>query len=205
MSAMDIDKPLDEMIKAKPRGARRGGRGGRGGARGGAGVATSTSARARYATAVPKAAGATPAAKPITAEASKIIISNLPADVTEAAVRDLMQSTVGPTKSVQLTYTAAGKSTGTATILFKNKGDGNKAYAAYNNRMIDNQRPMKVELALDPNQMVSLASRVAPAPTARGAPAKRGRTPRPRNPRPAKKTADELDAEMAAYKTDAAA
>jgi THO complex subunit 4 len=41
-----------------------------------------------------------------------------------------MQSTVGPVKSVQMVYTATGKSTGQATVLFKNKGDGNKAHAA---------------------------------------------------------------------------
>ncbi len=55
---------------------------------------------------------------------------------------------------------------------------------------------MKVELALDPSQMVSLASRVAPAPATRGtATARRGRGAA-RNPRSAKKTAEELDAEM---------
>jgi THO complex subunit 4 len=77
---------------------------------------------------VPKAAA--PAAKPIAAEASKIIISNLPGDVTEAAVRDLMQSTVGPVRTVQMSYTSTGKSTGAATVIFKNKGDANKAHAA---------------------------------------------------------------------------
>ena len=39
-----------------------------------------------------------------------------------------MQSTVGPVKSVQLNYTSTGKSTGVATVLFRNKGDGNKAH-----------------------------------------------------------------------------
>jgi hypothetical protein len=79
MASMDIDKPLDELIAAKPR-ARRGGRGGR---------APQSTARTRYAGAVPKAASqpTRAAAKPIAADASKVIISNLPADVTEAAVR----------------------------------------------------------------------------------------------------------------------
>ncbi|KAK1927238.1 hypothetical protein DB88DRAFT_477337 [Papiliotrema laurentii] len=197
MSAMDLDKPLDEIIASKPRTRR----GGRGGPRGG----SASSTRARYATTVPKAA-APPAVKPIAAEASKIIISNLPNDVTEAAVRDLMQSTIGPVKSVQMTYTATGKSTGSATVLFRNKGDANKAYASYHNRMIDNQRPMKVEIALDPSQVVSLASRVAPAPArAAAAGPRRGRGGRPRAARPAKKTAEELDADMAAYKDTTAA
>ncbi|RSH88799.1 hypothetical protein EHS25_003027 [Saitozyma podzolica] len=201
MASMDIDKPLDELIAAKPR-ARRGGRGGR---------APQSSARTRYAGAVPKAASqpTRAAAKPIAADASKVIISNLPADVTEAAVRDLMQSTVGPVRTVQMSYTSTGKSTGVATVIFKNKGDANKAHASYHNRMIDNQRPMKVEIALDPSQMQSLASRVAPAP-ARGGAARAPAQPRrgggrPRQPRPQKKTAEELDAEMAAYKDTSAA
>ena len=57
---------------------------------------------------------------------------------------------------------------------------------------------MKVELALDPSQMISLASRVAPAAGGRGSSLGRGGRPggRTRNPRPAKKTAEELDADM---------
>ncbi|WVR00061.1 hypothetical protein IAU59_007203 [Kwoniella sp. CBS 9459] len=205
---MDIDKSLDEIIQAKPK-ARRGGR------RGGAASAP-TSARARYAGAVPKAAAQAPAAtKPLTADAIKIIISNLPADVTEAAVRDLMQSTVGPVRTVQMAYNSAGKSTGVATVVFKTRGDANKAHATYHNRMIDNQRPMKVEIAIDPNQAQSLASRVAPQPAARSAANQprggrggrggRGTARGGRAPRPAKKTAEELDAEMADYKQTAAA
>ncbi|KAK4688439.1 hypothetical protein P7C73_g1671, partial [Tremellales sp. Uapishka_1] len=137
-AAMDIDKPLDEIIAAKPR-TKRGprkprapGTGASAAPRGGAPAAGG--ARDRYASTVPKTA-----AKPLAAEATKIIVSNLPTDVTEAAVRDLMQSTVGPVKHAQITYNAGGKSTGVATVLFKNRGDGNKAHAAYHNRMIDNR------------------------------------------------------------------
>lgn len=65
----------------------------------------------------------------MTADATKIIISNLPNDVTEPQVRDLLQSTVGPVRSVHMSYTATGKSTGNATILFKNKGDAQKAHS----------------------------------------------------------------------------
>nr|XP_019044750.1 THO complex subunit 4 [Kwoniella bestiolae CBS 10118]OCF23680.1 THO complex subunit 4 [Kwoniella bestiolae CBS 10118] len=234
---MDIDKSLDEIISAKPK-LRRGGKRG--------GGAPPTSARARYASAVPKAAAQAAApAKPLTAEAIKIIISNLPQDVTEAAVRDLMQSTVGPVRTVQMSYNATGKSTGVATVVFKNRGDANKAHAALGlscslafgeedlkqvrqkssaeasplSRVLpsaskltnitkplpQSERPMKVEIAIDPNQAQSLASRVAAPPPARGAANPRGRGrgrggARPRNPRPAKKTAEELDAEMTAYK-----
>jgi THO complex subunit 4 len=65
---------------------------------------------------------------------------------------------------------------------------------------------MKVEIAIDPNAVASsLASRVAAAPAGNTRSAKpdakssapRGRrAPRPRAPRPAKKTAEDLDAEM---------
>jgi hypothetical protein len=41
-----------------------------------------------------------------------------------------MQSTVGPVRTVNMSYTAAGKSAGVATVVFKNKGDGNKAHSA---------------------------------------------------------------------------
>jgi hypothetical protein len=61
-----------------------------------------------------------------------------------------MQSTVGPVRTVQMSYTATGKSTGQATIVFRNRGDANKAHASCksatgaklipdNNRMIDNR------------------------------------------------------------------
>ncbi len=53
---------------------------------------------------------------------------------------------------------------------------------------------MKVELALDMNQIQSLASRVAPAPVAKKAPVKKQQAPRPKKAAP--KTAEELDAEM---------
>lgn len=40
-----------------------------------------------------------------------------------------MQSTVGPTKTVTMAYNSSGKSTGTSTIIFRNKGDAQKAHA----------------------------------------------------------------------------
>ncbi|KAL0247131.1 hypothetical protein I308_104166 [Cryptococcus tetragattii IND107] len=178
-SKMDIDRPLDEIIatKAKPRRPRQGGAGAR---RGGtaSGATGATGARARYASTVPKTVAAP---QPFSAEVFKIIISNLPSDVTDAAVRDLMQSTVGPVKSEQ------GRCEEGSCLL-----------------MIDNQRPMKVELAIDPNQArSSLVNRVAPAPAQPQK--KRAPASKPRNPRPAKKTAEQLDAEMAEYKQSSTA
>ncbi|WVN86358.1 uncharacterized protein L203_101521 [Cryptococcus depauperatus CBS 7841] len=185
-SKMDIDRSLDEIIASKPKpnrskqgGARRGG--------------AASGARARYTSTVPK--GTSVIQTPLGAEVYKIIISNLPGDVTEPAVRDLMQSTVGPVKTVRMSFTSTGKSTGVATVVFKNRGDARKAHASC--EIIDNQRPMKVELIVDPNQ--SLAGRVAPPPSQ---PQRRRaqQAAKPRNPRPVKKTAEQLDAEMAEYK-----
>jgi THO complex subunit 4 len=79
---MDIDKPLEEIIAAsKPKG-QRGGRPARGVARGGAQNGT----RDRYASNVPRNVPRAAPVKP-TSDAFKIIISNLPQDVTEPAVR----------------------------------------------------------------------------------------------------------------------
>ena len=80
------------MIKAKPR-QRKGGRGGSRSASAGAPAPAAGGARQRYANNVPNAnknvnAKINQAAqKPLGGDAVKVIISNLPNDVTEAAVR----------------------------------------------------------------------------------------------------------------------
>ncbi|KAF7763573.1 hypothetical protein Agabi119p4_8110 [Agaricus bisporus var. burnettii] len=151
-----------------------------------------------------------PAGVPSTAD--KIIVSNLPADVNEGQIKELFASTVGPTKEVHLNYDASGRSKGIAAVTFSKKGDANRAYTQYHNRLIDGKRPMKIEIVFDPSRSVSLASRVAPAPvsngtqvakttTAGGGGGGRGRRPRrgqKRGERPQKSAAD-LDAEMEDY------
>ncbi|KAI9509311.1 hypothetical protein F5148DRAFT_772189 [Russula earlei] len=67
----------------------------------------------------------------------KIVVSNLPPDVNEAQVKELFQTTVGPLREVNLHYDANGRSKGVASVVFQKKGDGNKAYQQYNNRLID--------------------------------------------------------------------
>lgn len=44
---------------------------------------------------------------------------------------------IGPTKEVTLHYDNAGRSKGTASVLFSKRGDGTKAYQQYHNRLID--------------------------------------------------------------------
>ena len=113
-----------------------------------------TSARARYSTTTPGTGKPTPAP---TQTAEKIIVSNLPIDVNEAQIKvcsrlstlclsfvliccprqELFHSTIGPLKEVTLHYDANGRSKGVANIMFQRKGDANKAYQQYNNRLID--------------------------------------------------------------------
>ena len=112
------------------------------------------SARARYSTTTPGTGKPAPAPAQT---AEKIIVSNLPTDVNEAQIKvcsrlsavyltlvltgrflqELFHSTIGPLKDVTLHYDASGRSKGVANIMFQRKGDGNKAYQQYNNRLID--------------------------------------------------------------------
>ncbi|EPQ55003.1 hypothetical protein GLOTRDRAFT_111092 [Gloeophyllum trabeum ATCC 11539] len=205
-----MDKSLDEMIKtqkktrskAKPARRRSSGVKQQLIGKGAPAAAASPSTKAAR-----KAAAAVAPAATTPQPADKIIVSNLPLDVTEAQIKDLFQTTVGPLRAVQLNYDASGRSKGVATVHFQRKGDGTKAFQQYNNRLIDGKRPMKVEIVIStPVAQPSLAARVAPAPVAAAVapktakkvkkPAKKGR--KKAEPRPAKTAAD-LDAEMEDY------
>jgi len=205
-----MDKSLDEIISSKPRGVRRGSAR-RGNARaqvlGTAGV--SPAARARIAGNPPaKAVVAAPVGSQPT---DKIIVSNLPQDVNETQIKELFHSTVGPLREVTLHYDSAGRSKGVAAVHFQRKGDGNKAFLQYNNRLIDGKRPMKIEIVVAP-QPQSLASRVAPPATVveavvapgprtgggRGRGRRGGARGSRKGDRPPKSAAD-LDAEMEDY------
>jgi len=208
-----MDKSLDEIISTKPKTGRRGGaprrrapaNTGRGAI---LGKPAHTPVQKVSVVAATKAANA---AAPTIAD--KIIVSGLPLDVNEAQVKDLFAQTIGPVREVSLTYNSQGKSKGTATVHFSRKGDGNKAYQQYNNRLIDGSQPMKIEIVVDPIRAVPLASRVAPAPKAAAAAAPQPRAAAPAKRRPARaprvkqtpKTAADLDAEMEDYTAAASA
>jgi hypothetical protein len=100
---MELDKPLDEIIaqerskrrtsRGRGRGAARGGSVGRGAARG-AGASSTGPIRNKHTGGAAAAAAAGPAASapgkpiiPLMADGSKIIVSNLPIDVTENQIR----------------------------------------------------------------------------------------------------------------------
>lgn len=100
MSAMDIDRPLDDLVQANKKRSGKGsarkasGSGaGRGGARSG-GAAPASGGRAKYAGAVPsqsrQSGGGAPPSGPLSKippAAGKIIVSGLPNDVTENQVK----------------------------------------------------------------------------------------------------------------------
>ncbi|KAH8829381.1 hypothetical protein DL96DRAFT_1597911 [Flagelloscypha sp. PMI_526] len=204
MSAMD--QSLDEIIAARPKNTRKGRRSAGGAARASVLGNKATPSPAVKAKAQQAAAATTPAP---TASSTKIIVSNLPQDVTEPQIKELFSQTVGPLREVNLNHDANGRSKGIASITFQRKGDASKAFEAYNNRLIDGKRAMKIEIVMDPSRPQSLAARVAPAPQqaqqqanpasirGSGRGGRRGGRGGGRNraPRP-KKTEADLDAEM---------
>lgn len=136
-------------------------------------------------------------------EGSKIIVSNLPSDVTEAQIKDLFSKSIGPTRRCFLSYGPNGQSKGIATVIFQRKADASRAYKEYEGKLIDGNRKMKIEIVFDPSKSLassSLLQRVTSAPPRERRTGRLGRkmgrfkrTPRPR------KTAEELDAEMIDY------
>lgn len=130
-----------------------------------------------------------------------------------------MQS-VGPIKKVELSYGPNSVSRGIANIIFREPNGASKAFDKLNGLLVDN-RPIKVEIvvgdAVAANMIPpvkTLAERTsqpkaqpksaaadkhttnaAKQTTGRG----RGKKTRGRSSRPTKKTAEELDSEMADY------
>jgi len=147
---------------------------------------------------------------------SKIMVSNLPSDVTETQIKEYFQKTVDPVKRILLVYGPNGQSRGIATVIFSKPTAAAKAVKELNGVKVDG-RPMKVEVIVEgkdvaaPPPAKTLMDRVTqpknaakpkPATGAKGEKSggkKSGRKPNPRNKRPTKKTAEELDAEMTDY------
>lgn len=138
---------------------------------------------------------------------TKVMVSGMPKDITPPAIKEFFNSQVGQCQTVHLAYNAQGKSTGNATILFKTAKAAKAAVAKYQGAPIDGGKSrLTLELVIDPSRR-SLASRiVANKPMAakmvqkklKKAPAtKAGKNIRAK--RPAKKTLEQLDAEMADY------
>ncbi|KAL9088468.1 MAG: hypothetical protein Q9165_006192 [Trypethelium subeluteriae] len=152
---------------------------------------------------------------------SKIIVSNLPADVTENQIKEYFGKNIGPVKQVTLTYGPNGVSRGICTIAFVNSESSAQAAKDLNGVLVD-KRPMKIEVVIGAEQAPapkSLSERIAKAKPAAAASksqskaqAKQGNgtndkttggkkgPARGRNSNRRKaKTTEELDAEMADY------
>ncbi|KAJ6113467.1 mRNA export protein mlo3 [Penicillium sp. IBT 18751x] len=174
--------------------------------------------------AAPKAAHPAPKAAPTAP--SKIIVSGLPADVSEANIKEYFVKSAGPVKKVMLTYNQNGTSRGIASIIFAKADTAAKAAKELNGLLVDG-RPMKIEVVYDASSAPSvpapkpLTERIAqksqpkPATAAKAAKGKgknnandknaaarntNGRTRKGRNPGRGKpKSVEELDAEMVDY------
>ncbi|KAH8101192.1 hypothetical protein BXZ70DRAFT_934862 [Cristinia sonorae] len=80
---------------------------------------------------------------------SKILLSELPVDVSEMEVQSLFSKTIGPLKGVIMVYNDAGKSKGMAIVEFQRPGDALLARKKYNKKIIDGRRPILIEIIKD--------------------------------------------------------
>ncbi|KAF2842377.1 hypothetical protein M501DRAFT_410103 [Patellaria atrata CBS 101060] len=151
---------------------------------------------------------------------SKIIVSNLPTDVSETQIKDYFSKTIGPVKKVLLTYGPNGQSRGVSTIIFAKATLAAEAAKTLDGVKVDG-RPMKIEVILSakdapaPQAPKTLAERIQapkkdkaqpkPATVTKSTGKTRGKSKatRGRNTGRGKpKTAEELDAEMQDYFVD---
>ncbi|KAH0376419.1 hypothetical protein KCU92_g9776, partial [Aureobasidium melanogenum] len=221
-----LDQSLEEIAGSRRNDARRNRRGGK--PRVSTGGVTKNAAAAKPAGRQPKAAAAAAAivgaALPATGE-SKIIVSNLPSDVTEQQIKEYFTQAVGPVKKVLLNYNKNGRSVGVATIIFSQAQSAAEAAKKLDSVKVDG-KPMKIEVILGakyapaPAAPKSLGDRIqapkakkennkpksaaaAPKPATAGAAGatkatgRAGRKARAGRPKP--KTVEELDAEMSEY------
>ncbi|KAF1946087.1 hypothetical protein EJ02DRAFT_336885 [Clathrospora elynae] len=155
---------------------------------------------------------------------TKIMVSNLPLDIDERQLQEYFSSAVnvGRPKKVIVQYGPNGRSIGSAMVIFNKHDQAAKATTALDGVKIDG-RLVRVELLVSASKLpaaarpISLADRVTqpkkdkpkPATAEKAAPGgargrgqtreRGGRGRGGREPRPKKKTVEELDAEMADY------
>ncbi|KAJ5900917.1 mRNA export protein mlo3 [Penicillium subrubescens] len=212
MSA-NLDKSLDDLVGNRRQNARRRGAGRRPAAKPSVGGVKKSSKATKAAAKVVHPTPVAPTAS------SKIIVSGLPSDVSEANIKEYFAKSAGPVKRVMLTYNQNGTSRGIASIIFNKPDTALKAAKELNGLHVDG-RPMKIEVVFDASHAPTvpapkpLAERVvqksqpkpatAAKPAANKAKARSGRGGarggRGRNPGRGKpKTVEELDAEMVDY------
>ncbi|OHE99225.1 RNA recognition domain-containing protein [Colletotrichum orchidophilum] len=161
--------------------------------------------------------------------AANILCSGRPLDffrcLAPCAAREYFLTSVGPIKRVDISYGPNSVSRGIANITFREADGASKAFQKLNGLLVDN-RPIKIEIVVGASQAANvippakktLAERTTQpkaqpksaannkrnnANAGKGGPAAAGtggKKPRAkRTGRPAKKTAEELDSEMADY------
>lgn len=133
---MNIDRPLDDMVteskkaRKQQRGPKKAAPAARPAAPRGAATAGTSGAGGRR----------QQQQQQVTAEVvpgDRVIVSNLPDDVTEQQVKDLFAKTIGPVGSAQMNYDARGKPKGVVNVQFRKPEDAARAFEQYNNRLID--------------------------------------------------------------------
>jgi len=152
---------------------------------------------------------------------SKVIVSNLPRDVTEQQIKEYFVQSVGPIKRVELVYGPNSQSRGIANVSFRDVNGASNAFQKLNGLLVDG-RPIKIEIVVGAAQADKIlptaktlaerttqpkaqpkaqpksaaADKKGAASKAKAGKAKKGRAS---SGRPTKKTAEELDLEMADY------
>jgi THO complex subunit 4 len=219
--SQSLDQILNERRKTTA------GRGRHGGRRGPAGNTTATAPVGgvkKTTRTEKKPEKASPPTAPSGSGEGKIIVSNLPYDVTETQIKEYFSQTIGPVKRLDLSYGPTGKSRGVATLIFAKPAAATRAAKELDGLKVDN-RIMKIEVIVgakdvpSPPAPKSLKDRVAypkiadkdkPKPAtadkaaagnSRGGRKRggRGRGAAAAGGRAKPKTAEELDAEMADY------
>ncbi|KAJ5757541.1 uncharacterized protein N7511_006235 [Penicillium nucicola] len=109
---------------------------------------------------------------PTVQASSKIIVSGMPSDVSEANIKEYFTKSAGPVKRVMLTYNQNGSSRGIATIIFAKADTATKAAKELNGLLVDG-RPMKIEVVFD-------ASHAPTAPAAKPLTERIAHTQKPR-------------------------
>ncbi len=132
------------------------------------------------------------------------------------SLQEFFQTSVGPVDKVSLSFNEKGKSTGIATVIFKNSNSAQKAVKLYNNAPIDGGKSnLKLELVVDttkvpfaariqPNVQAAVGPRVPNARLVKGRPVKpvvnaKAKAKKVKKQAPKKKSLEELDQEMADY------
>lgn len=153
---MDLDKSLDAILANKPKTHRHNGKLQQAKPKAkqtsGAGVskkqpAAKTSAVKQHSAKLAKSADLV--SKATQQDPTKIVVHHFPSDITPAQIKDYLIGKIGPVAKVELAYNAHGKSTGTATIVFKSKPAGlAKKAAAYLHGTNTDQRNQKLQVEL---------------------------------------------------------